>query len=382
VGALALLWVAGLGGCAVSSDPAAAPEGGARSAGALPFAPEHYVAYRAPQPLQADGRLDEAAWTAAPWTAAFGDIEGPHRPAPRHRTRAKMLWDDMYFYIAAELEEPDLWATLTERDAVIFHDNDFEVFIDPDGDTHAYYELEVNALGTVWDLMLTRPYRDGGLAVDAWDVRGLAVGIQRDGTLNRPGDGDGGWTVELALPWSVLEEAALHKGPPRPGEQWRVNFSRVQWRLDVEEGRYVKRTDAEDGRPLPEDNWVWSPQGAVNMHLPERWGYVQFSALGAGEGAEAFAGDPNEPVKWALRQVYYRQRAYRRENGRYATRLEDLHILEDLDILEDLHLGDLEATGFVFEPTLQATADLYEVSAPGPGGVTLHLRHDGRVWAQ
>ena len=27
---------------------------------------------------------------------------------------------------------------------------------------------------------------------------------------------------------------------------------------------------------LPEDNWVWSPQGAINMHLPERWGRLRF----------------------------------------------------------------------------------------------------------
>ena len=57
-----------------------------------------------------------------------------------------MLWDDEYFYVAAELEEPDIWATLTERDAVIFYDNDFEIFIDPDGDSHEYYEFEMNAL--------------------------------------------------------------------------------------------------------------------------------------------------------------------------------------------------------------------------------------------
>ena len=25
-----------------------------------------------------------------------------------------------------------------------------------------------------------------------------------------------------------------------------------------------------------EDNWVWSPQGLVDMHVPERWGVVQF----------------------------------------------------------------------------------------------------------
>jgi len=77
-----------------------------------------------------------------------------------------MLWDDTYFYVAAQLEEPDVWATLTQRDTVIFYDNDFEVFIDPDGDTHNYYELEVNAFGTLWDLMLLTPYRDGGPAID------------------------------------------------------------------------------------------------------------------------------------------------------------------------------------------------------------------------
>ena len=52
-------------------------------------------------------------------------------PSPRFRTRVKMLWDDNYLYIAAELEEPNVAAKLTERDSVIFHDNDFEVFIKP-----------------------------------------------------------------------------------------------------------------------------------------------------------------------------------------------------------------------------------------------------------
>ena len=103
---------------------------------ALPFAPRHYVAYRASSPLAIDGRLDEPSWAAAPWTDAFVDIEGDARPRPRFRTRTKILWDDNYLYVGAEMEEPDVWGTLTARDSVIFHDNDFEVFIDPDGDTH------------------------------------------------------------------------------------------------------------------------------------------------------------------------------------------------------------------------------------------------------
>src|SRR5213593_4219774 len=107
---------------------------------ALPFAPRHYVCYRTAPPPTIDGKLDEPGWAGASWSDAFVDIEGDKRPQPRLRTRVKMVWDDEYFYVGAELQEPDVWATLTERDSVIFRDNDVEVSIDPDGDTHAYYE--------------------------------------------------------------------------------------------------------------------------------------------------------------------------------------------------------------------------------------------------
>ena len=114
------------------------------------------------------------------------DIEGDRRPEPRFRTRMKMLWDDQALYIAAELEEPHVWATLTEHDSVIFHDNDFEVFLDPDGDSHLYAELELNALNTTWDLLLPKPYKDGGKAVDAWEIAGLEDGRPRRRHAQRP----------------------------------------------------------------------------------------------------------------------------------------------------------------------------------------------------
>src|SRR5262249_10094902 len=86
--------------------------------------PRGYVCYRAASPVTVDGRLDEMAWRDAPWTEEFVDIEGDRKPRPRFRTRVKMLWDDQFFYVAAEMEEPHVWGTLTEHDAVIFHDND------------------------------------------------------------------------------------------------------------------------------------------------------------------------------------------------------------------------------------------------------------------
>src|SRR5262249_12833697 len=125
-----------------------------------PIIPKAYLCRCAASPLVIDGRPDEAAWAAAPWTEDFVDIEGSAKPNPRLRTRAKLLWDDDYLYIAAELQEPHLWATLTNHDAVIFRDPDFEVFIDPLGQTEPYYEFEMNALNTAWDLLLDKPYMD------------------------------------------------------------------------------------------------------------------------------------------------------------------------------------------------------------------------------
>ena len=351
-------------GCALASAHAqrASPD-----LEAMPFAPRQYVCYRAPA-LKIDGALDEPAWAAAPWTAAFVDIEGDRRPPPRLRTRTKMLWDDDFFYVAAEMEEPDVWATLTERDSVIFRDNDFEVFIDPDGDTHDYYELEVNALGTPWDLLLVTPYRDGGPAIHAWDIAGLQIGVDVRGTINRPGDRDQGWTVEIALPWKMLREAAPDRRPPSPGESWRVNFSRVEWQVDAAAGRYTKRRAPGTQNALPADNWVWSPQGAINMHMPERWGYVQFSNVRAGSGTQSFVEDPNERIKWALRQLYYRQRRFHDAHGVYAASL------------EALNSGDIRVQGIDFRPVLHATPSLYEITAAGFNGAVVHIRQDGRVW--
>jgi hypothetical protein len=231
--------------------------------------PKRYDCARAASPVRVDGRLDDPAWESAAWTDFFVDIEGDVKPRPRFRTRAKMLWDDDRFYIAAELEEPDVWASLTKHDSVIFHDNDFEVFLNPTGDTLKYFEFEINALNTGWDLFLPRPYKQGGKADNTWEIPGLQTAVAIDGTLNDPRDRDRGWTVEIAFPWTAFVERS-GKGRPKAGEEWRVNFSRVEWQHDVAGGKYVKRPG------LKEDNWVWSPQGLIDMHVPERWGYVRF----------------------------------------------------------------------------------------------------------
>lgn len=329
----------------------------------LPWNPLVYTACQASGELVMDGILDEADWQAAAWTEDFVDIEGELKPRPFHRTRAKLLWDKDWLYIGAELIEPQIWATLTQRDAVIFWDNDFEVFIDPDGDTHDYYELEINAMGTLWDLFLIKPYRDRQqVAINAWDIRDIEYGIHIDGSLNDPSDIDRGWYVEMKIPMSVLAECAHKAVPPPHGDWWRLNFSRVHWDTEVVDGSYRKIAGK------PEYNWVWSPQGLIAMHYPERWGYLFFAHAPAGSEL-AFAIPPLEHRKELLRQVYYLQKQHHMDRGRYARSLKNLSIPADLQAA----LGP--------KLRMESTSHGYVITLPGRDTEPdLHIREDGLLW--
>ena len=236
--------------------------------------PRTYIIPKADQPIKIDGREDDPSWKKAPFTKDFIDIEG--QKTPDQKTRLKMLWDDEFLYIYAHIEEKHIWATLKNRDTIIFYNNDFEVFISPSNSNHNYGEIEINALNTVWDLLLDRPYNTKGNPIFHWNIQGLKTAVHVEGTLNNPKDIDQYWSVEMAIPMRALTELKRSpKGQPIIGEQWRINFSRVQWEHDLIDDRYYRKK--KNGKYLPENNWVWSPQGVINMHLPEHWGYIEFA---------------------------------------------------------------------------------------------------------
>ncbi len=355
-----------LAGCAAGLPLGGLPRWGVAAAQApepLPH-PRGYVACKTAGPLTIDGKLDEPSWRSAPWTEDFVDIEGSLRPRPRYRTRAKMLWDDSCLYIGARLEEPHVWATLHQRDTVIFIDNDFEVFIDPNGDTHEYYEFEMNANNTVWDLFLPKPYKDRGSAVDSWNIEGLRTAVHIRGTLNNPADTDTCWCAEIAMPWRALKQYAQVPAPPHDGDQWRINFSRVEWLHEIVGGAYRKVA----GRR--EDNWVWSPQWVVDMHRPETWGYVQFSTHR--QGVEKFRPDPAWKTKMALQEVYYAQKQYHDSTKQWAQSLDQLSLRPAAKAAR--------SHGLSLEPT--STGFVASMSLKGPGGQTQrwHIREDALIW--
>jgi hypothetical protein len=279
--------------------------------GRLTQMPLHYVVMKTGTPPRIDGTLNDPAWQKAAWTGYFNDIEGDIRPTPKYHTRVKMLWDDQYLYVGAELEEPQVWSNVAHHDEVVFQDNDFEVFVNPENNAKHYFEIEINALATIFDLFLPESYRNGGNALIPWDVRGLKKAVHVNGTLNHPGDTDRGWTVEMAIPIADIS-MGNHAETPVPGSLWRINFSRVEWDTKVAGGKYIKETDSASGRTLPEHNWVWSPQGVIDMHLPERWGYLLFSNTDT-----AFALPYAERIKNELWRLFYQEQMYRQTHAQY-----------------------------------------------------------------
>ena len=266
------------------------------------FSPRTYISQKIKSPIIIDGKLSESAWKNIPWTEYFTDIEGDLKPEPYLKTRAKMAWDDEYFYVASKIYEPHIWATLTDRDAIMFQDDDFEIFIDPDADGHNYFEFEMNAFNAIWDLYMLYPYGmdDRRNYIMNWDMKGIQSAVHIEGSINDPIDIDSFWSLEVAIPWEEFKDFKKGNHKPNIGEQWRINFSRVDWYMDIEDGKYVKRKDSE-GKKLRENNWVWSPTGYINMHKPETWGYIQFEE----STNNNFIQKEEEMVRWALWQLYY-----------------------------------------------------------------------------
>lgn len=314
--------------------------------------PRNYICYKTNTPLVIDGVIDEKVWEAVSWSEPFINILGPDEEKPYHETKLKMLWDSNYFYFGALLVEPHVWGNLTERDAIIYFDNDFEIFIDPDGDNHRYMELEVNALNTIFDLFLKRPYRDTTRVVIEFDMPNVRSAVYVAGTLNDPTDQDKYWSVEIAIPWKDMIEHLPGNRIPRDQEQWRINFSRVHWETDIIDGKYVKKKDAE-GKPRRELNWVWSPQWAVNMHQPEFWGYVQFSKIAAGGQPVKFREDADFDLKMALVEIYKKQKAYFQEHQGFTENLSNLK----------LHAYNLEKFGGLIE--INVKEDTFTAKANG-----------------
>ena len=315
--------------------------------------PRTYVAYRTEGALNIDGKLDESSWQKAKSTEAFEDISGKGFAAPKYETTAKMLWDDDYLYVGAILEEPNITAKLTQRDTIIYYDNDFEVFIDPDSDGHNYFEIEVNANNVLFDLMLDKPYRVSGDFFLQWDCPGIKSGIHIEGTKNNPNDTDKYWSVEMAIPRQAL--TLSFNNLLKAGNIWRINFSRVEW---------LKK---------PEENWVWNATGRIDMHMPDRWGYLLFSGNKVGTIETEMDYPHNRDVYKTMWAIFYAQQDFKGQNKRFAS-------LDEIGLTKaDTKAIDAQKVKL----TMENTRNTYEIRAWVPKEEVFYiLNNEGHFWKE
>ncbi|MFZ9029201.1 MAG: family 10 glycosylhydrolase, partial [Crocinitomicaceae bacterium] len=324
-----------------------------------PIIPKHYVANKVSEKITFDGVADESCWQTIEWTDLFQDIEGDKKPSPFYDTRVKILWDDTFIYFYTEMEEEHVWADIQNRDEVIFYNNDFEIFMKPYTNATHYAELEVNALGTVWDLLLMNAYREGGPIINDWDMEDLKVGVHVDGKINNPKKEDKGWSLEIGVPWSSLDELLYgkkHKSIPDP---WRINFSRVQWEHDLKNGKYQRK------KGKKEYNWVWCQQSAIDMHRPEHWGYVLFTDGSISE-EKLLEWQSHEEARQYLFYLYRLQKQYRKKKFQEIGKWEYAPSLEMLNPLSSPELNPvMTTTEFGFEISVEHDGKRITVNQQG-----------------
>ena len=194
-----------------------------------------------PGPVAAD--LHNAFWRMVEPVSLRENVTGG---VPNQTTRVRTAWNGAEWRILFEMDDAHPWATLTTHDAPLWTEEVVEVFVDPVGDLESYFEIEINPLGAVADVVLRRVV-SGWRKDFGWHAEGLQSHVRRTDT---------GWAAELAIPF-----AALQPSSPTLGMVWRVNFLRI---------------DRAEGPDTEAELSAWSPTGIRNFHRPDHFGRVEF----------------------------------------------------------------------------------------------------------
>jgi hypothetical protein len=234
-----------------------------------PFSLDKAQAYpcsRADKPIVIDGVLDDPAWAAATqiehfmvaprfdWTA-FSML--PARQA-RSLTRVKLMWDDKYLYMGAEMEDRDLYCvTPAGHDRPFGADDIIELFLKPSDEKPWYWELHVVPSGGTRDYFYAR--RNSGPDT-RWKPynSGMQAKVTLSGTLGDWTDRDNEWLVEMRVPWSAFDRWG---GQPKVGDTWRFLLSRYDYSVYLEDGTELSAA---------------APLARADFHLYENYPYLIF----------------------------------------------------------------------------------------------------------
>lgn len=155
------------------------------------------------------------------------------------------------------------------------------------------------------------------LRLKEWNA-GTISAVYTEGTVNRPGDTDTFWTAEMSFTFEALAMNSIRRSQrPSDNEVWFINFGRSEQTLNVTHDYvYVKNGN------IPTKWWSWQPCGAINLHLQDRWGLVQFKR-DFNEGSFSFD-------RWHIYRTLFdlmdAEKKYKALNARYTDTLSELEI--------------------------------------------------------
>jgi len=197
------------------------------------------------------GNRDTAGgWAGVPSVPLVNVVDGSETVSS---TRFQAIWTDRNLYVRFDCEDTDVRGAFRERDAPVFEEDVVEVFLNPSGDQETYYEIDVNPLNTVFDALILNPSDLGKASIlKEWNPRGLKTLVE----VRKQDESPPLWTVIFAIPFEEMITAPNR--PPEPGDRWRWNVYRI------------------DRGAGGDEYQAWSPTGAVNFHLPERFGILEF----------------------------------------------------------------------------------------------------------
>ncbi|MCA1617351.1 MAG: carbohydrate-binding family 9-like protein [Acidobacteria bacterium] len=163
---------------------------------------------------------------------------------PRLKTAVRLGWRAGCLLVRFDARDDGCVATKVRRDDSLWEEDVFEVFLTPLDPPHAYFEFEINPLGTLFDAAILSPrlVRPTICLDVGWDCAGYRARVERR---------EKSWSALLSIPLAPLCGGSI---PP----VWRANFFRV---------------DRGAGRG-PDEFSAWSPlhRDPVDFHDAKRFG--------------------------------------------------------------------------------------------------------------
>lgn len=203
-----------------------------------------------------DGTENDSIWQQIIPIVLKDNRSGNETQESELQTFVKACYDDSTLYFFFLCNDPDIWSSFTQRDEHLWENEAVEIFIDVDDVPETYVEIEVSPANVLFDSYIVDTVNIDVPKTALFNLKGVRTAVAVSGTLNKRGDKDANWTVEIAVPFADLANENINQ--VTTATEIRINF----YRLDENQGKERM-------------SYAWSPTGG-RFHKPSYFGNLTF----------------------------------------------------------------------------------------------------------